>query len=214
TKLNAPGPRLQPDEVEALVAATVQAADGAEWVALCGTLPPGAPDDLYATLVAELHATGVRVAVDASGAALARAIVAGPDLIKPNAEELAEAVGRPIETLDDVLGGARELLDRRVGHVLVSLGGEGAVSVADDIAVRAWTEPVVPRSTVGAGDAALAGFLASNGDDAEALRSAVAWGLAAVRLPGTEMPGPADIHTDDVSVEELEAGRALGRRSG
>jgi 1-phosphofructokinase len=217
TKLNAPGPRLAVDEVEALVAATVRAADGAEWVALCGALPPGAPDDLYATLVSELHAYGIRVAVDASGAALAPAIEAGADLIKPNGEELSDVVGRPLDTLLDVVEAARSLLDLGVGHVLVSLGSEGAVSVSDTAAVRAWSEPVIPRSTVGAGDATLAGFLSADadGDPAEQLRHAVAWGAAAVRLPGTEMPGPADINPDEVSIEELEAGRVLdGRRRG
>ena len=212
TKLNAPGPRLSPEETNSLVEATVGASRDADWVALCGALPPGAPEDLYARLVTKVHASGVRVAVDTSGTALTSCIDAGPDLIKPNAEELAEAVKRPIESLSDVVEGARQLLDRGVGHVLVSLGKEGGVSVSDSVALRAWTSPVVPRSTVGAGDAALAGFLAAGGDGAEALRAAVGWGAAAVRLPGTEMPGPADIHVDEVMVEELDHGRPKGER--
>jgi 1-phosphofructokinase len=216
TKLNAPGPRLSPGEAARLIEVTVESSRGADWVALCGALPPGAPEDLYATLVAELHRIGVRVAVDTSGPALVQSIEAGPDLIKPNAEELAEAVARPIRTLGDVVDGARKLLDRGVAHVLVSLGDRGAVSVSDAVALRAWTSPVVPRSTVGAGDAALAGFLATDGRATEALRAAVAWGAAAVKLPGTGMPGPADIDVDAVSVEELDAKRALdqGRRIG
>jgi 1-phosphofructokinase len=213
TKLNAPGPRLSEEEVAALVEATVEASRGADWVALCGALPPGAPSALYATLVLKLRAEGVRVAVDTSGPALHRSIESGPDLIKPNAEELAEAVARPIETLRDVLDGARQLRDRGVGHVLVSLGRAGAVSVSDAIALRAWTTPVVPRSTVGAGDAALAGFLAERGDASEALRAAVAWGAAAVREPGTGMPDPGSIHLDEVTVEWLDAERELRGRA-
>ena len=190
TKLNAPGPRLSPAEAEALVEATVEAARGADWVALCGALPPGAPEDLYAGLVAKLRAAGVRVAVDTSGSALEVSVDACPDLVKPNAQELGEAVGYPMRTLGDVLEGALRFLDRGVGQVLVSLGGDGAVSVSDAVALRAWTPPIVPRSTVGAGDAALAGFLAAGGAMPEALRAAVAWGAAAVQLPGTGMPGP------------------------
>jgi 1-phosphofructokinase len=208
TKLNAPGPRLSPAEAEALVEATVEAARGADWVALCGALPPGAPEDLYAGLVAKLRAAGVRVAVDTSGSALEVSVDAGPDLVKPNAQELGEAVGYPMRTLGDVLEGALRFLDRGVGQVLVSLGGDGAVSISDAIALRAWTPPIVPRSTVGAGDAALAGFLAADGAMPEALRAAVAWGAAAVQLPGTGMPGPADIAVDQVKLEELDAGRA------
>jgi 1-phosphofructokinase len=214
TKLNAPGPRLSPSETARLIQITVEASRGADWVALCGTLPPGAPDDLYATLVRELHLIGVRVAVDTSGPALVEAIEARPDLIKPNGEELAEAVAAPIHNMGDVAGGARMLLDRGVGHVLVSLGSEGAVSVADSAALRAWTTPVVPRSTVGAGDATLAGFLSAWDRRSLALRTAVAWGAAAVKLPGTGMPGPSDIDVDGVTVEELDAGRVLDARSG
>jgi 1-phosphofructokinase len=213
TKLNAPGPRLTPNEANSLIEVTVESSSGADWVALCGALPPGTPEDLYATLVAELHRIGVRVAVDTSGGALLRAIDAGPDLIKPNTEELAEALDQRIQTLGDVVEGARRLLDRGVAEVLVSLGRGGAVSVSDSVTLRAWTMPVLPRSTVGAGDAALAGFLGTDGDRRTALRTAVAWGAAAVKLPGTEMPGPADMDVDEVRVEELEAGRALqGRR--
>jgi 1-phosphofructokinase len=215
TKLNAPGPTLTDKEVTALVEATVEASRDADWVALCGALPPGAPEDLYGSLVKELHAIGVRVAVDASGAALARSIDAGPDLIKPNADELAEAVGAAIRSLHDVVERARGLLGRGVGHVLVSLGEKGAIAVSDAVAIRAWTTPVVPRSTVGAGDATLAGFLSTDGRVPEALRAAVAWGAAAVRLPGTEMPGKADIDLDEVTVERLDSeGRSMseGRR--
>jgi 1-phosphofructokinase len=149
------------------------------------------------------------VAVDTSGPALLEAIQAGPDLIKPNGDELAEAIAEPIHSLGDVASGARRLLDQGVGHVLVSLGTEGAVSVADSTCLRAWTTPVVPRSTVGAGDATLAGFLSTGDHQSLALRTAVAWGAAAVKLPGTGMPGPEDIDVDGVTVEELDAGQAL-----
>lgn len=214
TKLNAPGPQLSPNEIERLIQVTVDASRGADWVALCGALPPGAPEDLYATLVTELHRTGVRVAVDTSGAALVRAIEAGPDVIKPNGDELAEAIDGSIQSLGDVVNGARRLLGRGVGHVLVSLGREGAVSVADATALRAWTATVVPRSTVGAGDATLAGFLSKWDQRSLALRTAVAWGAAAVNLPGTGMPGPADIDIDGVTVEELDAGQVLDAKRG
>jgi 1-phosphofructokinase len=133
-------------------------------------------------------------------------------VVKPNREELAEVAGRALETLTDVVDAARSLLARGVGNVLVSLGSEGALLVTDGLALHARTEPVTPRSTVGAGDATLAGFLGAGGDGPEALRAAVGWGTAAVRLPGTEMPGPADIDIREVTVAEFQAGRALGGR--
>ncbi|MFL6176835.1 MAG: 1-phosphofructokinase family hexose kinase, partial [Ornithinibacter sp.] len=90
TKLNEPGPQLSPTEVDALLTATLDAADGADWVVGCGSLPPGAPAELYAELVARVRERGIRVAVDSSGTPMTAAVAARPHLIKPNHEELAE----------------------------------------------------------------------------------------------------------------------------
>jgi 1-phosphofructokinase len=159
TKINEPGPVLSAAELDALVAATVAAAAGADWVAVSGSLPPGAPTDLYARLVTRLHAVGVRVAVDGSGPPLARALAAGPDLVKPNAEELAEASGMVIVTLGDAITAAAELRRRGASAVLASLGPDGALLVDGDRTLHGEALVVERHSTVGAGDAALAGVL-------------------------------------------------------
>jgi 1-phosphofructokinase len=126
----------------------------------------------------------------------------GPELVKPNEEELAEAVGRPLHSQTDVIAAARELQDLGAQTVLVSLGSAGAILVSE--AVVLGESPVdEPRSTVGAGDAFLAGFLAARHQGAshrEAFAEALAWGAAAVRLPGTQMPGPADIDRSVVHI--------------
>ena len=193
TKINEPGPRLAQDELESVVGAAVDAAGPGSWVVLCGSLPAGAAPDTYALIVRRLRDRGVRVAVDTSGPALVEAVAAGPDLVKPNAEELAEAVGRELASRADVIAAARELRDAGAGQVLVSLGADGAVLVGDEVLVGT-SVAAVPRSTVGAGDAFLAGYLAAHDDGPRAaLASALAWGAAAVQLPGTQMPGPSDI---------------------
>jgi 1-phosphofructokinase len=129
-------------------------------------------------------------------------VAVGPELVKPNAEELAEAVGRTVHSPSEVVAAARELQDLGAQTVLVSLGSAGAILV--DEAVLVGESPVdEPRSTVGAGDAFLAGFLAAQHEGAthrEAFAEALAWGAAAVRLPGTQMPGPADIDRSVVHV--------------
>jgi 1-phosphofructokinase len=209
TKLNAPGPELSAPEVEALLNATVDAAQDASWVAACGSLPPGAPDDFYAQLAWALRARGVRVAVDTSGAPLEAALTAAPEVVKPNREELAELAGMEIETFGDVVSGAGKIRSLGVGTVVASLGPFGAVLVEEDSAFVAETPPLTPRSTVGAGDALLAGFLAAGGRGSEALAEGVAWGTAACRLPGTAMPGPADIDRGAVTVQAVEHHRAL-----
>lgn len=196
TKLNEAGPELSDDELDRLVDTTIEVAVDREasWIAGCGSLPPGAPDDLYASLIARGHAAGVRVAVDTSGPPLAAVIDAAPDLVKPNDEELAELVGRPLEDLDAITAAAQEIRRRGVGAVLVSLGPHGALLVTAGGVAHAVPPTVDVASTVGAGDATLAGYLASHElPDPEALADAVAFGTAAVALPGTRMPTPDQI---------------------
>lgn len=202
TKINARGPRISAAEIELLLEETANAARGATWFAVCGSLPPGAPVDLHARAVAAAREAGCRAAVDSSGAPLAAALEAGPDIVKPNAEELAELVDRPLATFGDVLDAAEKARARGAGSVLVSLGADGAMLVDENGALHAETPPFVPRSTVGAGDALLAGFLAAGGEGGEALVEAVAWGAAAARLPGSAGPKLADVDRGAVNLQK------------
>ena len=216
TKVNEPGAVLTPDEARRLLAAVTGRAGSALWVVLSGSLPPGLPGDWYSGVVEELAQYGCKVAVDTSDAPLA-ALAAGlgraaPDLIKPNSEELASLVGVTVESLETplahgdsgpVVTAARRLLDRGVGTVLATLGAAGAVLVDGRGAWLATPPPVRARSTVGAGDSSLAGYLrAEIGGAAPAacLQMAVAYGAAAAALPGSALPSPAQLNLDDVSV--------------
>ncbi|MDG4766041.1 1-phosphofructokinase [Solwaraspora sp. WMMD406] len=193
TKVNEPGPCLHPTEFEAVSARLLDTAGRADWVVICGSLPPGLPVDAFAQLCRRLVDAGLRLAVDTSGPPLRAAASAGATLVKPNREELAESVGRPLPTLDDVIGAAGQVRTWGAGTVLASLGAQGAVLV-DAAGVHIGDSPVEqPRSTVGAGDALLAGFLAAGAAGPDALAEGLAWGAAAVSLPGSRMPGPADL---------------------
>ncbi|MGH3454065.1 MAG: 1-phosphofructokinase family hexose kinase [Actinomycetes bacterium] len=198
TKVNEPGGVLRPVEVESLVEAVLTAAGGAEWVVLCGSLPPGVSSDVYARLTQVLG--GTSVAVDSSGSALRASLPANPALVKPNRDELAESVGRPIHTLGDVLAAAELLRADGADAVLASLGSDGALLLEDDGPVYGRSTVTAPRSTVGAGDAMLAGFLAAGGHGPAALEEALAWGAAAVSLPGSRMPASSDIRREDTHV--------------
>lgn len=210
TKLNEPGAVLAADELAQIVDAAVAAAAGADWLVASGSLPPGASASVYGDIVGRLAGTDTRVAVDTSGAALAASLPAGPCLVKPNQEELAECVGHPLLTFGDVVEACRTLRDRGAGAVLASLGAAGALLVDGD-GVRLARAPVTcPLSSVGAGDALLAGFLAAGGRGTGALVEAVAWGTAAVTLPGSRMPGPEDLRREDVVLEpDLRLDRPL-----
>jgi 1-phosphofructokinase len=151
-------------------------------------------------LVERARAAGAKVAVDSSGDALDACLAARPDLVKPNLEELAACARMPVRTLGDAVKACEALRDRGAAAVLASLGADGALLVAPGGVHHARAPLAGPvASTVGAGDAALAGFLAAGGDGPDALVTAVAWGTAAVTLPGSRMPTPADVDRDAVA---------------
>ncbi|MFF5704575.1 1-phosphofructokinase [Streptomyces sp. NPDC012794] len=199
TKINAAGPELSAQE-SALLLDTVRGSAGADWIACCGSLPPGPDHRWYAELVVRAHEAGARVALDTSGPALAAALPARPDVVKPNVAELAEAVARPLTTLGDAVKAAEELVGRGARAVLASLGAAGQLLVTAEGAYHGTAPVTAVRSDVGAGDAALAGFLTAGGTGPAALASALAHGAAAVQLPGSVMPGPADLRPEAVRV--------------
>ncbi|MFD7685755.1 1-phosphofructokinase [Streptomyces sp. NPDC059781] len=210
TKINAPGPELTAAEQELLLDTVRRQSPGADWIACCGSLPRGLAPSWYAELVARVHAAGVRVALDTSGPALLAALRERPDVVKPNAGELAEAAGRPLVTVGDALKAAEELRGMGARAVLASLGADGQLLVDDDGAWFGTAAVDAVRSNVGAGDSSLAGFLVAGGRGPEALASAVAHGAAAVRLPGSVMPTPADLDPAAVTVTaDVPADRVL-----
>lgn len=200
TKINAPGPELSREEREALLATVGARSAGADWIACCGSLPRGLAPSWYADLVARAHAAGHRIALDTSGPALLAALAERPDVVKPNAEELSEAVGRPLATVGDAVKAAQELRGMGARAVLASLGADGQLLVEDSGTYFASARVDAVRSNVGAGDSSLAGFLIAGGTGERALASAVAHGAAAVQLPGSVMPSPADLAPGAVTV--------------
>ena len=213
TDLNFPGVAVSAGDVDRLVAVVAKLAGGAAWVALSGSLPPGAPADLYARLTAAAHAGGAAVALDTSGAALAAAVGARPDLVKPNTEELEELVRRPLPDTAAVLGAAAELQAMGIPRIVVSRGVAGGLFVDEDEAVEARPPPVAVVSTVGAGDATVAGTLAAllRGESlTEVARLAMACGATAVETLGPRLDAAAVARrAREVTVAALAAdGRA------
>ncbi|MFE5398549.1 1-phosphofructokinase [Streptomyces sp. NPDC056568] len=210
TKINAPGPELSQAERDLLLETVRRQSRGADWIACCGSLPRPLAPSWYAALVARAHAAGVRIALDTSGPALLHALRERPDVVKPNTEELAQAVGRPLTTVGDALKAAEELRELGARSVLASLGADGQLLVDEGGAWFGSARVAAVRSNVGAGDSSLAGFLLAGGAGPDALASAVAHGAAAVRLPGSVMPSPADLDPGAVTVTaEVPLDRAL-----
>ena len=165
TKVNeAPRPLSDNDwkEVVSLTVSKVKE-NGAKWLVIAGALPIDKGTNKFvdlAPLFTAMEELGVRVAMDSSGEPLKLYATQGlPAVIKPNAHELAETVGRDLYNVGDVIDAARELCQHGIECVLASLGPDGMVAVTKDRAWAAKTPPVSVINTVGAGDATLAGFL-------------------------------------------------------
>lgn len=201
TKINGPGPTHTSTTVDAIRAAIRARVAESSWIVLSGSLPPGCPDDLYAQVIREAFGD-CSVALDAEADALRLGVAAGPTVVKPNLAELSDLAGSPLRTLGEVHDAARQLRELGAQTVLCSLGVDGALLVTDEGALHAKGPPHTRGSDVGAGDALLAGFLSEEGDNGARLHRAVAWGGAACRLPGSQMPGHGDIALNEVVVTD------------
>jgi 1-phosphofructokinase len=209
TDINLPGLSVTKDALAALVAEILKLAKESRWFVLAGSVPKGAPNKIYEMLAGELMARGCFVAVDASGAALRHAIAARPSMIKPNQHELSELLGRPVSGRAEVLQAARELQKAGVGLVVVSMGAEGAIFVEEGRALLAVPPSIEVVSTVGAGDAMVAGVLSARmrGGDLEACaRLGTAFAAGKLSQVGPVLP------PEDRIKALMEAGRieALG----
>jgi len=214
TKINSAGAVADRPLLQRLQDAILAAAADASWVVLAGSLPPGAPDEWYAELATALSSSPAKVAVDTSDRPLSelasRLPAARPDILKPNAEELALLTGGTPAALEKdpeaVAAAACRLVKDGAAAVLATLGGAGAVLVTADAAWVASAPPVKVVSTVGAGDSSLFGYLLGDlrgSGPAESLRLAVAYGRAAASLPGTTIPAPSQVHPELVTVHAI-----------
>ena len=195
TDINFPGLTPTAEAVAELLDQIASLVVPGGWFVLSGSLPAGAPDDLYATLIDAIHDQGGGVVLDTSGRALREALASAPEVMKPNVEELSELAGRALDTTAAVRAAAESLLDRGVERVVVSMGAEGALFVDRDKALLARPPKVPVRSTVGAGDAMVAGIVYAMSRDLpleDVARTATASGAYAVTRIGAGIEDRAE----------------------
>lgn len=159
TDINGPGPMVSEAAQQALLERLEQIAPGHDAVVVAGSLPQGVSAQWLLALIVRLKALGLRVALDTSGEALRAALEAGPWLIKPNTEELADALGIEATSVTAQAEAASRLHARGIEHVVISDGAEGVNWFSVGSAMHATPPKVTVASTVGAGDSLLAGIL-------------------------------------------------------
>jgi 1-phosphofructokinase len=157
TDINFPGPEPTPEDREMLEQKLEQLV--APVYVLSGSLPPGTDPAIYSHFTLSLKARGRSVVVDASGEALKRAVAANPSVIKPNIHELETLVGKSLPDEGAIIDAARELVKGGIETVVVSMGEKGAVFVDLDEVIIARPPDLEIGSTVGAGDAMVAGIV-------------------------------------------------------
>ncbi len=195
TDINAPGPQVTEQAQSALLEKLAQIAPDFDAVVVAGSLPRGVSPQWFQALLEQLKRCGLKVALDTSGEALRAGLKAGPWLVKPNTEELADALGNAPDAIS-------QLHQQGVEHIVVSDGAAGVSWYSPGASLHATPPKVVVASTVGAGDSLLAGMLHGllTGDTPEqTLRRATAIAAMAVTQIGFGI-------SDHAQLARLESG--------
>jgi len=212
TEINERGPAVSPEEVKRFFDRIGYLASGAQICVLAGSLPPGAGDDLYARLIDDLTRRGVPVVLDAEGEAMLAGVRAGASMVTPNEAEAEELVGQEFADRGDLAQGLLELVRLGAGEAAITRP-EGCVAAVGEGNSRrlleVHTEPLEPVSTVGSGDAFLAGYVAARYDGRppeECLAYGVACGAESTQHfgAGTVDRNQVERLLGEVSVHDLE----------
>ncbi len=191
TDINMPGLPPSKEALDALHEKIEQLSTSCDWFVLSGTLPPGIPTTTYATLITQLKGHGKHVALDTSRDALREAVQAVPTIVKPNVDELQQLTGQSLTDDAAVEQAARQLLEKGIQLVVISMGERGAMFVDATSTLMALPPSVKVKSTVGAGDAMVSGLVAGHVQGwslPECARFATACSLGAITNVGHNLP--------------------------
>ncbi len=186
-KLNERGPLIQATELAKFEKTVVENLDGARWLMLCGSLPPGVPADFYARIIRQAQQRNVQTLLDTDGDALLHALEVGPAAVAPNQAEAERLLNRALITRQHFQDAARRIVAMGAKWVVLSLGSRGAVGATESVLVEAVPPLIDAVCPIGAGDALAAAFtwaIAGGKPFEEAVRWGVAAGTASAALPG------------------------------
>jgi 1-phosphofructokinase family hexose kinase len=180
TEINERGPEVSEEEIERFVEQLLYLGQGASICVLAGSVPPGAPEDIYTRLVTELRSLGVVTVLDSDGEQMRAGLRGEPAVVAPNVDEAEEAVGYEFSDANDYALGLSSLLDMGAGEAIVT-SETGCVAVVGEGSDRrryeARIDQLEPVTTVGSGDCFLAGYVAARYEGASA-QDCLAFGVA------------------------------------
>lgn len=181
TEINGQGPHIDSSHIEQLMN-RLRRLESGDVLVLAGSIPAGISDNIYKDIMDMLKDKGVQIVVDATSRLLTNVLEYNPFFIKPNQHELGDIFNVTLNTQEEVIPYALELKKMGAVNVCVSMGGKGAILVADDGNVyKAKAPDGIFKNSVGAGDSLVAGFLSGwieKKDYEYAFRKGVATGSA------------------------------------
>ena len=181
TEINGQGPHIDSSHIEQLMN-RLRRLESGDVLVLAGSIPAGISDNIYKDIMDMLKDKGVQIVVDATSRLLTNLLEYNPFFIKPNQHELGDIFNVTLNTQEEVIPYALELKKMGAVNVCVSMGGKGAILVADDGNVyKAKAPDGILKNSVGAGDSLVAGFLSGwieKKDYEYAFRKGVATGSA------------------------------------
>jgi len=181
TEINGQGPHIDRSHIEQLMN-RLRRLESGDVLVLAGSIPAGISDNIYKDIMDMLKDKGVQIVVDATSRLLTNVLEYNPFFIKPNQHELGDIFNVTLNTQEEVIPYALELKKMGAVNVCVSMGGKGAILVADDGNVyKAKAPDGILKNSVGAGDSLVAGFLSGwieKKDYEYAFRKGVATGSA------------------------------------
>jgi 6-phosphofructokinase 2 len=208
TRIDAPGPHISRDELRKFIDKITRIKTKPDFLILAGSVPPGVPADIYRQLIETAKESGIKTVLDSDNKWLKEGIKAKPNVIKPNvheAEELLEIQLRDEAAIIDVV---KALVSKGIEVATISRGKDGLIVATKEKVLKVTSPQVEVRSTVGAGDSAIAGLvlkLSQGQGIEEASQWAAAAGTAATLTPGTELCRREDVERllPQVKVERL-----------
>lgn len=208
TEFNQAGSSIKPEDLERLRCDLEHLLKSHDWIALCGSVPAGISNDIYASLIKTSRNAGVFTCLDTSGDALIKAVQALPDILRINRSELGETLSRKITNYSDAIKAIKTLQETGIGKVIVSMGAEGTLGFDGEKMIQVHVPKVELRGLTGAGDAMTAGLMSSLSEGysfSESLRysSAIATASTLKLEPGDFNQSDLDQILEKTTIREI-----------